>query len=324
MKARFVYPKVMQSSIHRSLAVIFFFMSSGAFAAPDQTHESSNPDNLGALKTRAKTKRRYIDGTSLTEDTVALAKMLKIQDTIEELKTVVRQAGSSPDQGSLVRIMYLRQNCQRALQFASLELEEALANIEGDLTYTELEYSLFSAKQERSVMLNNAAAFLTSGTLGVLDSASGIKYAAPVPNIFGISGNAAAVAIPLWGLRPRKYKSLQSSNNGNMLAPVFDLDYEGVGYDPIIWQYLNTPALDEQETLTRKQALLARWKKFRNLSTATKDKNEIRQLAGLLQTGEKVSLDLLKTRSELLVELRTEVQSLYADLSDLNTEIMKY
>lgn len=204
-------------------------------------------------------------------------------------------------------------------------MEEALANIDGDLTYTQLEYSLFSAKHDRSVMLNNTATFLTSGTLGVLDSSSGIKYGAPLPNIFGITGNAAAVAIPLWGLRPRKYKSLQGGNGGNMLAPIFDLAYEGVGYDPIVWKYLNTVALDEKENNTRRQALLARWKKFRDLSKdEKKNETEIKQLAGLIAKGEKVSLDLLKTRTELLVELRAEVQSLYADLSDLNTEIMKY
>lgn len=323
MLARFLILKFMRFAL--ALAIIFSIAYSDAFAAPEQINESSNSGEAGSLKPKRRTERRYIEGTSLTEDTLALARMLNIHQTIEDLKKVVNQTGSNPGQESLVRIMYLRQNCQRAIQFASLELEEALANIEGDLTYTELEYSLFSAKQERSVMLNNAATFLTSGTLGVLDSASGLKYAAPVPNIFGITGNAAAVAIPLWGLRPRKYKSLQAGNAGNMLAPIFDLPYTGVGYDPLIWKYLNTVALDEKDTLTRRQALLARWRKFRSLSVGkTKNEIEIKQLAGFLESGEKVSLDLLKTRAELLVELRTEVQSLYADLSDLNTEIMKY
>lgn len=315
----------MLSTIYLSLAVMFFFTSSNVSAAK-RSDEGSNSDDGASVKPRGRTERHYIAGTSLTEDTLALAKMLNIYQTIEDLKNIVKETGGNPtNQESLVRIMYLRQNCQRAIQFASLELEEALANVEGDLTSTELEYSLFSAKQDRSVMLNNAATFLTSGTLGVLDSASGIKYSAPVPNIFGIAGNAAAVAIPLWGLRPRKFKTLQSGNSGNMLAPIFDLPYKGEGYDPIVWKYLNTVALDEKDTLTRRQALLARWKKFRDLAKGEKKKeHEIKQLAGFLEPGEKVSLDLLKTRTELLVELRTEVQSLYADLSDLNTEIMKY
>ncbi len=307
------------------LLAILLSSTASVYAASEQLTELSNSTDGALLKPRGRTERHYIAGSSLTADTLALAEMLSIHQTIEDLKKVVTEAGSNPNQENLLRIIYLRQNCQRATQFASLELEEALANIDGDLTYTQLEYSLFSAKQDRSVMLNNVATFLTSGTLGILDSASSIKYGAPLPNIFGITGNAAAVAIPVLGLRSRRYKSLQGGNGGNMLAPIFDLSYTGVGYDPIVWKYLNAVALDEKESLTRRQALVARWKKFRGLSKdESKNQLEINQLSGFLKKGEKVSLNLLKTRIELLVELRSEVQSFYADLSDLNTEIMKY
>ncbi len=292
-------------------------------ATKSDVNVPSNDDTSFGQK-RKKVKR-FINGTSLTADTLALAKMLKIDQTIDELRTLVMQSGANPNQDALIRIIYLRQICQRATQFASLELEEALANLDGDLSYTELEFSLFSTKHERAVMLNNALTFITSGTLGMLDSASGLKYPPPTPNILGITGNAAAVAIPLWGLRPRKFKPLRNDDSGNMLAPIFDLPYEGEGYDPIVWDYLNAVALDEKSTITRRQALLERWKKFRKVSRENgKNENEIKRLSGILQKGEKVSLDLLKTRIELLVELRAEVQSLYTDLSDLNTEIMKY
>lgn len=272
-----------------------------------------------------KSERRYLPGTELTPDTLALAQMLNIDKTIEDLRSVVKESGPKPNQDQLVRIMFLRQTCERAIQFASLELEEALAYIDGDLSLTDLEYSMFSAKNDRSVALNNAATFLVAGTLGVLDSASGLKYDAPVPNIFGITGNAAAVAIPLYGLRTRKYRPLRVEGKGNMLTPIFELPYEGVGYDPIIWRYLNTVALDEDEALTRKEVLLDRWKKYRQISReGTSKESAIKHLAGIFEKGDKVTLDLLKTRRELLVDLRAVIQSMYADLSDLNSEIMKY
>lgn len=311
-----VVASVMRLALPVSIFLLLTLSSLGVHARvdPDPTVPPSR-----------KLERHYIAGTSLTEDTLSLARMLKIDKTIEELKSAIKNAGDSPNQEQLVRIMFLRQNCERAIQFASLELEEALANIDGDLADTDLEYSLFSAKYERSVILNNAATFLTSGTLGVLDSATGIKYGAPTPNVFGITGNAAAVAIPLWGLRPRKYKPLRSESSGNMLTPIFGLPYDGVGYDPIIWQYLNAVALDEKDQITRRQALLDRWKKFRRLSRdGQKNETEVKRLAGIFEKGDKVTLDLLKTRRELLTELRAEVQSMYADLSDLNTEIIKY
>ncbi len=307
------------------LLQLCFSISTNVFAATDLSAPQASLEDNALLEPKRQGARHYIEGTSLTEDTLALAKMLTIHQTLDDLKRVVKETGTKPNQESLVQIMFLRQNCERKIQFASLELEEALANIDGDLTYTQLEYSLFSAKHDRSVMLNNAATFLTSGTLGIMDSATSIKYAAPIPNVFGITGNASAVAIPLWGLRSPKYKSIQNGSAGNMLAPLFDLPYSGAGYDPIIWTYLNTVALDEKDNLTRRQALLKRWKRFRSVSKEdSKNEKYIKQLSGFLEPGEKVTLDLLKTRIELLVELRSEVQSLYADLSDLNTEIMKY
>lgn len=291
--------------------------SSHAIAAPSKDKDLDERSGLHRYP------KENVPGTAMTTDALAIAKMLKIDHTLEELKAIVKTPGAEPPADQRTDVMYLRQKCARATQYASLELEEALANIDGDLTYTNLEYSLFSAKHERSVNLNNAATFLTSGTLGVIDSASGIIYGAPTPNIFGITGNAAAVAIPLWGLRPRKYKSI-NPNAGNMLAPIFDLDYEGVGYDPIIWAYLNSAPAGDKSNTPRKQMLLMRWKKFRHYDADTaKGKEDIERLAGVSQ-NKAVTLDLLKTRAELLVELRAQVQAMYADLSDLNTEIMKY
>lgn len=303
------------------LLLVLMLNSQAPHAFASGESQGADPVSLPVRKS----ERRYLPGTTLTPDTLALAQMLNIDKTIEELRSAVKESGPKPTQDQLVRIMFLRQTCERAVQFASLELEEALAYIDGDLSLTDLEYSMFSAKNDRAVTLNNAATFLVAGTLGVLDSASGLKYEAPVPNIFGITGNAAAVAIPLYGLRTRKYRPLRTEGKGNMLTPIFELPYEGVGYDPIIWRYLNTVALDEDDALTRKEALLDKWKKYRQISRAEKSKDSaIKHLAGIFEKGEKVTLDLLKTRRELLVDLRAVIQSMYADLSDLNSEIMKY
>lgn len=291
-------------------------------AAPPSS--SSSPENghetLGLKRT---SRSRHRNSGALTEDTRALATMLNINETLAELKKVVSEGGENPTDSQLIRIIFLRQKCERATQFASLELEEALAYLDGDLSYTNMQYSILSAKHERSIALNNAATFITSGTLGVLDSASGLKYGTPVPNIFGITGNASAVAIPLWGLRPRQYKPLQQGHSGNSLAPIFGLPFDDESYDPIIWKYLNARALDENATLTRRETLLSRWKQLRKLDVE-KDEAQIRRVCGLMDKDEKITLDLLKIRAELLVELRTEVQTMYTDLSDLNSEIMKY
>ncbi len=312
--------------IASALAASFLLLGSAQYAlaaigniqAPASISQDKTPFDR-------KSKKANVPGTSLTADSLNMARLLEIDGTLEELKATVNAAGPKPNRDQMVDIIFLRQKIERAVQYAALELEEALANIDGDLSFTTMELSIFTAKNDRAVLLNNAATFLTSGTLGVLDSASGIRNGPPLPNVLGITGNASAIAIPLWGLRPRKFKPLRDESNGNMLAPIFNLPYEGDGYDPIIWAYLESVPAGEKSNLTRRQLLQQSWKKYRNFTTENEKDNElIRRLAEVSKANKTVTLDLLKLRSELLVELRSLVRQMYADISDLNTEIMKY
>ncbi|MDZ4836673.1 MAG: hypothetical protein SGJ27_23080 [Candidatus Melainabacteria bacterium] len=262
---------------------------------------------------------------SLTPNALQLAKMLNVVEPMEDLKSKAHNTAQSRD--DVLDIMILREKLSRAIQYAALELEEALANIEGDLATANMQYSFFSARHDRAVMLNNIAAFTSSGGLGVLDSASGIKHGAPLPNIFGITGNALAVGIPLLGLIPPKYKLPTNDHNaarkGNMLAPLFGRDYAGSGYDPIVWNYLQAVPADSTNGMTRIQTLLKSWQSYRGLAAKDqKSKETIDILSGIVPKDKKISLDLLKTKSELLVELRSQVQQMYKDISDLNTNIM--
>lgn len=299
------------------------FAQSAAFG--DELLAASQAKKHGARETVFdKPSKKNVPGTAMTVDAWNVAKLLNIDGTLDELKAAVRLAGGSPSQDDLVKIMFLRQTIARKMQYAGLELEEALANIAGDLSLTNLQLSIFTAKHERSVMLNNVAAFMTSGSLGVLDSAISITQPPPFANILGITGNASAIAIPLWGLRPRKYKPLRTEAGGNMLAPLFDFPYDGEGYDPIIWKYLESVPADSKDNLTRRQLLIQTWKKFRSFDAKSeKGKEELKQLAEVSRS-KTVTLELLKSRSELLVDLQSTLHQMYRDLSDLNTEVMNY
>lgn len=261
------------------------------------------------------------DQSVMSPNALQLAKMLKLESMIEELKAKNSNSSKKED---MIEVMFLRQQLMRQIQYASLELEEALGNIDGDLAQTNMQYSLNSSKHDRSVLMNNVATFVTSGGLGVLDSAYSINNGPPASNIFGIIGNGGAVAIPLWGLRPRKYDNPHAGHfDGNMLAPIFGKKYEGAGYDPIIWKYLETVPAQAKEKITRRESLLKTWQTYRGLSEKDpKSKEMIDRLVAISNKDKKVTLDLLKTRSELLVELRAVVQGMYKDISDLNTYLL--
>jgi hypothetical protein len=265
-------------------------------------------------------------GEEPTANAMQMARLLKIVDVMSELKEKAATAESQQANDQLIQILLLRQKLSRAVQYASLELEEALANIDGDIASNSMHLSYFTAKHDRSALLNGMTTFIASGTLGVLDSSLGINQAAPIPNIFGIAGNSVAVGLPLLGLYPPKYKNPDAGQRkGNMLAPIFGRPYSGAGYDPLIWSYLEAvPASSANSSLTdtRREHLLKEWQSYRGLAKGSQNKLFIDQVSGVSSKDSRVSLDILKARSEFLVDLRAVIQQMYKDISDLNSYIM--
>jgi hypothetical protein len=276
-----------------------------------------------------------------TVNAMQMARLLKIVDVMKELKEKVATSDASQLRQSsddLIQTLLLRQKLSRAVQYASLELEEALANIDGDIASNSMQLSFFSAKHDRSALLNGMATFIASGTLGVLDSSLGINQAAPIPNIFGIAGNSVAIGLPLLGLYPAKYKNPEAGQRkGNMLAPIFGRPYSGAGYDPLIWNYLEAipavPAVAAAASVSgkasapaagesRRDHLLRDWQSYRGLTKGAQGKLFVDQVSGVSTRDSRVSLDILKARSEFLVDLRAVIQQMYKDISDLNSYIM--
>lgn len=272
-----------------------------------------------------------------------MARLLKVVDVMNELKQKVAPSDSGQAKQTettkqtsddLIQILLLRQKLSRAVQYASLELEEALANIDGDIASNSMQLSFLTAKHDRSALLNGMATFIASGTLGVLDSSLGITKAAPIPNIFGIAGNSVAIGLPLLGLYPPKYKNPEAGQRkGNMLAPIFGRPYSGAGYDPLIWNYLEAiPAVpvaaaagkasEPSAGETRRDHLLRDWQSYRGLTKGAQSKTFIDQVSGVSTKDSRVSLDLLKAQSEFLVDLRAVIQQMYKDISDLNSYLM--
>lgn len=259
------------------------------------------------------------DPSQIEGDTLELVKLLGIGEDIAKL----RQIYESDDRNDKLEAVILRVKIGKVIQYAGFELEECLANIDGDLASTNMQFSFFNSRHEKAVIGRNLATFISSGVTGILDSAISIHYPPPTANIFGITGNSLAVAIPLMSLVSPKYRNPHSGERtGNMLAPIFGEKYEGSGYDRIIWEYINKKPVRSKDNLTRRQALLKTWESYRGLGDKA-DMRLIEELTGKSTHDKKISLDLLKTRSELLVELRALVQGMYKDISDLNTALLK-
>lgn len=301
--------------------ISLFAASCSILAASAETHTDTEGLQKHEIASPASAPH---EDEPLTLNAKQLAEMLDIVGSIEELRAIAGRFNKDKNKVDAVDLILVRQKLSCAIQYAALELEEALANIDGELGTTNMQYSYFSLRHDHGVLMNNVATFVSSGTLGVLDSSTSIKSGAPLPNIFGITGNSLAIGIPMLGLRESKYKNpSKGERKGNMLAPIFGRTYAGSGYDPIVWTYLEAVPAQSKTKLSRRQSLLKDWQSYRQLSAEDpKSRVTVDQLIGISAHDAKISLNLLKTRSEMLLELRGQVQQMYKDISDLNTGIM--
>jgi hypothetical protein len=227
---------------------------------------------------------------------------------------------------ALIEAMAARQKLLMLLQHAALEVEEALAGIDGDLTINNMLLSYVTSKKERSNNLNNIATFIGSGTFGMADSGTSIKMSPPVPQIFGLVSSAIAVGLPMLALRGGSYRNpRKEATEANTLSPIFGRPYQGATYDPIVWNYIESVPPDGTSNETRRQLLLQRWQAYRGVRTTRggNDKEFLDSLVGGPTKSNKLSLDVLKTRAELLFDVRALVQLMYKDISEISSMVVE-
>jgi len=285
----------------------------------DKSKESSTATPIAAVQPSI----NQVEGSTFELSTSAkqLAEQLKILAVMEELQRQNESYLKQPDQSTLIQMLLTRQRLSDLLRHATLEVEEALAGIDGDIALTNMLLSYISAKHDRAVMLNNVATFVGAGTFGLLDSSTSINIKSPTPQIFGLISSSIATGLPLLTLRQPHYKNPRGKvDEPNMLAPIFGRTYYGASYDKIVWSYINSS--ESPNTPTRRQSLLKHWQAYRGVKNGPVDRY-IDTLTGAPEGDSRLILDMLKTRSELLFDVRAVVQHMYKDISELNNACFK-
>jgi hypothetical protein len=249
-----------------------------------------------------------------------LAERLNVLETMRSLHAKQEEFQRSSDNLSLLQTVVLRQKLLASMQHAAVEVEEAVAAIDGDLAFANMLLAYASSRRDRSVMLNNIATFVGSGAFGILDSSTDISVGIPAPQVLGIIGNSIATGLPLVGLRRRAYQNpRRRQGQPNMLAPIFGRPFKAESYDPLVWSYIESAAAPGSDQ-TRRQQLLQRWRTLRGLgTTGSASQDYIDAIVGMPGKDDKITVEMLKTRAELLYDLRSVVQLMYRDISELNT-----
>lgn len=273
----------------------------------DQFDIFDRPANAPLLRTRVSSK--------LSEQANHLMMDLQLEEAFKELKKLESENSSENE----LRILVLQSLISRKIQKASLEIQETFSNIDGDIAQNNMLLAYASNRQERLLRMTDVATFLTIGTFGVLESAVGRETG--LSDIFGLVGSSASIALPLAALKPMHFNNPRYNQpRTNMLAPIFDVEYKGDGYEPIVWNYLNSVPPQSVSMRTRREMLIKSWQSYRSFDEIKGETNRkiFRQIIEAPSKENRLTVDSLKTRAQLLLDVRSLVQALYRDLAELD------
>lgn len=302
-----------------ALACLITCTTAGAASATTLSPSTTKEDQFDIFDrpTNAPLIRNGSQG-ELSAQARQLIKELALQSTFDRLQSEKDTDHSEPS------LDYLRLQCaaSRRIQKASLQIQETFANIDGDIAQNNMLLAYASTKQERAERLANVATFLTIGTFGALESAFGRQ--AEVSDVFGLVGAGSSIALPLLALKPMHFSNPRFNQpRTNMLASIFDDKKLGDGYEPVVWHYLNSVPPQSQANNTRREMLLNSWRAYRSFKQLKEDSSSkiFREIVEAPSKENRLTVDALKTRAQLLLDVRALVQALYRDLAELDNLI---
>ena len=249
---------------------------------------------------------------------------------LQDLRPRVSQIkGAAPTlQNLALRQDYIDAQVQAAqiIEQANLEVDYVLAEVNAERNlYGEILGSLTS-KRDKLVAISNASSYYTNGVLWAVGEGFDVPtYRVPKLSIPSGTVSILAGVVPsffsLWAMRQYNGKKLNSEDDPNMLARLFDYptNHE-VDYPTSILAFLNRVPVDGTSKKSRKDQLIDRWISDDNIHSFTDRKSKVQLdsiTAGASQKNG-LSIDVLGARQNMLEQLASEVMKMKRMLFELS------
>ncbi|WP_158794593.1 hypothetical protein [Granulicella sp. L60] len=218
------------------------------------------------------------------------------------------------------QILFVRQQILAEALSASLQIDATTGKIEEEISDTrELENYLL-AKQQRTVDLLNLASFGIGGSLGTASSALGLTTHDVASNVTGVIAGAAPTVLSLVGLHMQRGGAETLQVPTNMLGEVFDRTPGSQNIYPIaVRKFMNTPAPDDPEQLTREQRLIQTWIQVGRIPPpeSKKGQEKIALLTSRPEDLLKLRISDLRDRHAMLYDFRARLSAMKNDIATL-------
>jgi hypothetical protein len=220
--------------------------------------------------------------------------------------------------------LLLHQQITEAVVVASLNVDFAVDQIDNERAQIVELQSILLARRQRSIGTTNLATLALSTGLGavsgVLQFSDTTKGAG---NAIGFAAGGLSTLLSFHSLRQQHSESRPGWVLPNMLAPFFSETQEHSDYPADTWAYLNSPPEGAPSQASRKEQLLAQWRRAGRFPPldSPQSKPKIELLTSKDAAGKKLSMDLLSERAAMLADVRDEVSAMKRVLAEILSEV---
>jgi hypothetical protein len=258
-----------------------------------------------------------VEAQTLNDPAADAARLLKIQPQVERLLTL-KASGSSaaPSDEDLKLQVALVKN----ILGASLQVRKAKDLMDDQLATEYTAQGEIVARRDRGINLNNNINFSQFGIFGVETSAISLKGMSKSANQQDLVTGGCTLLLSSIALMQLRGGHRRSDAAPNMLGQILGLEPPAdQRFTPLIWSYLESVPPGSKDGKTRREHLIARWKKAGVITVGLDKRQTLEKLAvdGPAHQKSSETIKLITNRIVMLHDVCTLVESLDSELVDL-------
>ncbi|MBS1990396.1 MAG: hypothetical protein JSS83_07755 [Cyanobacteria bacterium SZAS LIN-3] len=256
----------------------------------------------------------------LTPGAREAAALLNITPQVERLILLKQTQGANQDPLALSdEQMNLRVYLLDKIVGQSLEVRMVCDRIDRELAWAYSGKGSMEARRQRNLNLLFAANFLQGGILGTIAGPEFLHGDARAGAELLLTGSGVGLGLSTLALLESRSGSKKVDGETTVLADIFELKHEDKQqhHPEVVMKYLNSVPPLTVNGATRRQTLIAGWKKGHYMHA--KDERQMNTLAALQVPGtrQRENIGLLANRIRMLYDVQWTVEQLDGELLEL-------
>ena len=262
------------------------------------------------------------DHLQLSPPVLQAVRIIDVEALLARLSSV--NAATEPGAaGMSLEQLSLHQRITEAVTVASLDVDSVVDQIDNERAQIVELQSILLARRQRAIGTTNVATLALSTGLGAV---SGLLQFSDTTkgagNVVGLAAGGLSTLLSFHSLRQQHSEGRPGWVLPSMLAPFFSERQEHIDYPADIWAYLNSAPAGGSSQTSRKEQLLAQWRRAGRFPLdSPQAKSKIVLLTATDAADKKLNMDLLSERAAMLADVRDEVSGLKRVLAEVLSSV---